>query len=139
MIWPKPFMVLPPPRQTLRSSPFWPSISCYQSILMLFIVWQNRHHEALLPQSNNCKLTEKAVLSRSKQCSDTICHYKCILCACGDRCKDVFNRRRDSGLCPRPGNKKTGELFPPAPDEPQMHSMQKRTERAGLESISAIW
>jgi len=33
---------------------------------MLFIVWQNRHHEALLTQSNNYKLKEKVLLTLSK-------------------------------------------------------------------------
>ena len=41
---------------------------------MLFIVWQNRHHEALLTQDNNFKLTEKAILSLSKYYSDTVYH-----------------------------------------------------------------
>ena len=49
-------------------------MSCYQSIAMLFIVWQNRHHEALLTQGNNFKLTEKTVLSLSKHYSDTVYH-----------------------------------------------------------------
>ena len=44
------------------------------SIVMLFIVWQNRHHEALLTQDNNFKLTEKAILSLSKYYSDTVYH-----------------------------------------------------------------
>jgi hypothetical protein len=36
------------------------------------IVWQNRHHEALMTQGNNFKLTEKTILSRSKHYSDTV-------------------------------------------------------------------
>jgi hypothetical protein len=39
---------------------------------MLFIVWQIRHHEALLTQGNNCKLTGKTMLSLSKHYSDTV-------------------------------------------------------------------
>jgi hypothetical protein len=48
------------------------SLSCYQSIVMLFIVWQNRHHEALLTQSNNCKLAGKTMVSLSKHYSDAV-------------------------------------------------------------------
>jgi len=33
---------------------------------MLLVVLKNRHHEALLTQGKNYKLTEKAVLSLSK-------------------------------------------------------------------------
>jgi len=36
------------------------------------IVWQNRHHEALMTQGNNFKLTEKTLLTLAKHCSDTV-------------------------------------------------------------------
>jgi hypothetical protein len=64
---------------------------------MLLVVWKIRHHEALLIQSNNCNLLEKAILSLStiifRYDLPLYLHIVCLW----DRYGNALNRREIQG------------------------------------------